>query len=190
MLCSNHAEESAQPYERPPGSDTTKLEIAQQQGMAMGLPPVKPKGTFMTSSASHYAKSVTTDQSTILFLDLLVTGLYLLHGWCLHVSICCPTSAWFMANSPSPQTSGSRHRGTGKVHTAGERPCDTHVSMFSLFRSGRLFSRFPPPPNQLSPFSLQTSEHSVIALPPLPPSDCLYFAVLSSPRWCSQAVLP
>lgn len=49
VLCSNHGDEAPQPYQHPPESSSTKLEIAQQQGLAMGLPPVKPKGNFPTS---------------------------------------------------------------------------------------------------------------------------------------------
>ena len=48
VLCSNHGGEPPQLYQRPPAPDSTKLEIAQQQGLAMGLPPVKAKGVFIS----------------------------------------------------------------------------------------------------------------------------------------------
>ena len=52
VLCSNHGGEPPQGYERPPAPDSNKLELAQQQGLAMGLPPVKAKGTF--SHLAHF----------------------------------------------------------------------------------------------------------------------------------------
>ncbi|KAL3145939.1 hypothetical protein ABBQ38_015299 [Trebouxia sp. C0009 RCD-2024] len=52
VLCSNHGDEAPQPYQHPPESSSTKLEIAQQQGLAMGLPPVKPKGNHGSGSST------------------------------------------------------------------------------------------------------------------------------------------
>lgn len=48
VLCSNHGEEAPQAYQPPPAPDSSKLEIAQQQGLAMGLPPFKAKGTVVS----------------------------------------------------------------------------------------------------------------------------------------------
>lgn len=50
VLCGKHNGEAAPPYYPPPAPDPTKLEAAQQQGRAMGLPPIKAK-------ASHGAVS-------------------------------------------------------------------------------------------------------------------------------------
>ena len=43
VLCSNHVGQPVGPYQHPPDPDPTKLEMAQQQAKAMGLPPVKAK---------------------------------------------------------------------------------------------------------------------------------------------------
>lgn len=43
VLCSNHMDQPLGPYQHPPAPDPNKLEAAQQQGKAMGLPPVKAK---------------------------------------------------------------------------------------------------------------------------------------------------
>lgn len=43
VLCSNHVDQPLGPYQQPPAPDPNKLEAAQQQGKAMGLPPVKAK---------------------------------------------------------------------------------------------------------------------------------------------------
>lgn len=43
VLCSNHVDQPLGPYQHPPAPDPNKLEAAQQQGKAMGLPPVKAK---------------------------------------------------------------------------------------------------------------------------------------------------
>ena len=43
VLCSNHVDQPLVPYKHPPALDPNKLEAAQQQGKAMGLPPVKAK---------------------------------------------------------------------------------------------------------------------------------------------------
>ena len=43
VLCSNHVDQPRGPYQPPPAPDPSKLEAAQQQGKAMGLPPVKSK---------------------------------------------------------------------------------------------------------------------------------------------------
>ncbi|KAL0046805.1 hypothetical protein WJX82_010406 [Trebouxia sp. C0006] len=54
VLCSNHVDQPLGPYQHPPAPDPNKLEAAQQQGKAMGLPPVKAKSGHASGSGTGF----------------------------------------------------------------------------------------------------------------------------------------
>ncbi|KAA6418167.1 MAG: PHD zinc finger-containing [Trebouxia sp. A1-2] len=55
VLCSNHVDQPLAPYQHPPAPDPNKLEAAQQQGKAMGLPPVKAKSGHASGSGTGFS---------------------------------------------------------------------------------------------------------------------------------------
>ncbi|DBA80727.1 hypothetical protein WJX77_005653 [Trebouxia sp. C0004] len=55
VLCSNHVDQPLGPYQHPPAPDPNKLEAAQQQGKAMGLPPVKAKSGHASGNGTSFS---------------------------------------------------------------------------------------------------------------------------------------